>query len=131
MNLQTGDMIQRPGPLRTDHVGIYLGRDAWGRQWVIHNAKSGFVHEDLLEMFAAGLPVALKSRVARNSYEQRLIVERARSLLGQKYDLLNFNCDHFATFAQTGVAFSPQLRAFAGFVGMAFVVGLAMAVSKA
>ncbi len=131
MNFKTGDMIQRPGPLGTHHVGIYLGRDVWGREWVIHNAKGGFVREDLMEPFAAGFPVSLRNRVARTLYEQQTTLARARSLLGQKFDLLNFNCDHFATYAQTGTASSPQLRAFAGVIGIALFVGLAISGAKA
>jgi len=110
MNLATGDKLQRPGPLGTWHVGIYIGRDYFGRDWVIHNDKGGVVKEDVLSTFAAGFPVSLVQRVASTWGEQQQIVARAHSLLGQKFDLLDFNCEHFANYAQTGVAHSPQLR---------------------
>jgi|SRR2546422_9696448 len=126
MEFQVGDKIKRSGPLGTWHIGIFLGRDLWGRDWVIHNEKNGYVKEDLLSNFAAGNQVSFASRAAHNRQEQRQIVARARSLLGQEFDLLNFNCDHFATYAETGEASSPQLRQFAvGAVTLAALILLA------
>jgi hypothetical protein len=87
----------------------------------------GIVCWVLFESFAAGLPVALASRKARNSYEQQAIIRRAQSLLGWKYDLLNFNCDHLVTFAQDGLATSPQLQGFALVFAALLFVGLAVA----
>lgn len=118
MSFQIGDKIQRQGPLGTFHVGIYLGWDGFGREWVIHNAKGGEVAETPLEAFAAGLPVTVRNPAPVAWYAQQQIAQRARSLLGKKYDLLNFNCDHFANYAQTGIAFSPQLRSAAGVIGI-------------
>ncbi len=114
MSLATGDKLQRPGPLGTWHVGIYLGQDYLGRDWVIHNDKGGYVKEDLLSTFAAGHPISLAQRTARTLWEQQQIIARARSLLGQQFDLINFNCEHFANYAQAGKASSPQLRFAAG-----------------
>lgn len=114
MNLQPGDVVERMGFLGTRHKGIFAGWDRGGRGLVVHNAKNEFVKWDFLQNFAAGLPVKISSRVARNPYEQRLIVKRAQSLLGRPYQLLSFNCDHFVTYAQTGKAQSSQLQAFAG-----------------
>lgn len=129
MNFQHGDIIERPGPFLTMHRGVFIGFDVWGRAWVIHNAKDGYVQQDLLEVFAVGQPVSLASRTARNWYQRQQIVARAQSLLGQKFDLLNFNCDHLVTYAQSGVAVSPQLRTFAALLGVAALCGLAISSS--
>lgn len=126
MNFQTGDEIQRQGPLGTFHVGIYLGMDAFGREWVIHNAKGGEVAEALLETFAAGFPATVRIPAPAGWYSQQHIARRARSLVGKKYDLLSFNCDHFANYAQTGVAFSPQLRSAVGAIGLVVLGYLAV-----
>lgn len=112
--LQSGDAIQRPGPFGTMHRGIFAGFDLAGRAWVIHNAKDQFVKWDLLETFAEGQTVSFLKRVARNAYEQNLIVARAKSLVGQKFDLWTFNCDHLVTYALAGVPKSPQLGFFLG-----------------
>lgn len=127
MVIQTGDKIQRPGPLGTWHVGIYLGRDAWGQDWVIHNDKGGYVKEDLLTTFAAGFQVQFVQRAATTWWEQEQIVARARSLLGKKFDLINFNCEHFANYAQTGKAHSPQLWFAAGAVALFSLIVLGVA----
>jgi hypothetical protein len=124
-----GDIIERPGPFGTKHRGILVGYDEYGRAWVIHNDMGGIVCWVLFEVFAADLPVTIASRRARNPYEQRAIVSRAQSLLGWKYDLLNFNCDHLVTYAQDGIATSPQLQGFALAFAFVLFVGLAVASS--
>lgn len=124
-----GDIIERPGPFGKKHRGVFVGYDAYGRAWVIHNDIGGVVCWVLLEVFAAGPPVTLATRKARNPYEQRAIVSRAESLLGWKYDLLNFNCDHLVTYAQDGIATSPQLQGLALAFIVALFLGLAVASS--
>ncbi len=131
MEFQAGDVIERVGPFLTMHRGVFVGFDAWRRAWVIHNAKDGYVRQDLLEVFAAGHPVGLASRAAQNWYEQQQIVARAQSLLGQKFDLLNFNCDHLVTYAQSGVPSSPQLQFLVGVLALGALASLAVASSRA
>lgn len=126
-----GDIVERPGPLGKKHRGIFVGYDEYGRAWVIHNDMGGMVCWVLFENFSAGMAVTVASRKARNSYEQSAIVSRAQSLLGWRYDLLNFNCDHLVTYAQDGVATSPQLHGFALVFAVALFVGLAVASSRA
>jgi hypothetical protein len=121
-----GDIIERPGPFGKRHRGIFVGFDEYGRAWVIHNDMGGIVCWVLFEHFAADLPVTIASRKARSPYEQRAIVSRAHSLLGWRYDLLNFNCDHLVTYAQDGVATSPQLQSLALAFAVALFVGLAV-----
>jgi hypothetical protein len=121
-----GDIIERPGPFGKRHRGIFVGFDEYGRAWVIHNDMGGIVCWVLFEHFAADLPVTIASRKARSPYEQRAIVSRAQSLLGWRYDLLNFNCDHLVTYAQDGVATSPQLQGLALAFAVALFVGLAV-----
>ena len=53
----------------------------------------------------------------------------AESLLGWKYGLLNFNCDHLVTYAQDGIATSPQLQGVALALAVALFFGFATASS--
>ena len=103
-NLQNGDMIEVVGPPFPRHVAIY----AKGRG-VVHNQKSCCVVLTDMAGFSRGRPVGLISRVVGSWVEQEQVVQRALSLVGQRYDLLNFNCEHAAYYAQTGIAKSPQL----------------------
>jgi hypothetical protein len=121
--LQPGDAIGRPGPFGTVHLGIFVGTDHAGRAWVIHNDKNEFVKWDLLETFADGQSVSFLKRVARNWQEQDLIISRAQALLGQKFDLWKFNCEHLVTYALAGASQSPQLGFALGGMLLLWVLG--------
>jgi hypothetical protein len=109
MQFQPGDVVKRPGPWGTDHLGLFACVDILGQQWVIHNAKNECVKWDLLESFAAGTSVSLVRR-ATNAYEGAVIVAQAQSSLGRRFDLVNFNCEHFVNCAVAGNAVRPQLQ---------------------
>jgi hypothetical protein len=112
-NFQPGDKIavQRPG---YRHVGIYTGN---GR--VVHNDKGGGVVLATLDQFSGGEPVFLLKRVTDNYFQQQAIAARAYSLLGTKFDLLHFNCEHAGNWIQSGRVESEQLQG-------AFLVALAI-----
>jgi hypothetical protein len=126
-NLQIGDMIRVDRPLYR-HVGIYVGQRAFDPRDVIHNDKGGGVVLSTLADFSAGSAVFIHQPAAGDIFEREAIVQRAFSLLGIKFDLLAFNCEHAATFAQSGKSESPQLQAFA-VVALLFG-GLAILASK-
>jgi hypothetical protein len=127
MQFQPGDVVKRPGPWGTDHLGLFAGVDVLGRQWVIHNAKYECVKWDLLESFAAGSSVSLVRR-APNDHEGAVFVARAQSFLGRRFDLVNFNCEHFVSCATAGNAVSPQLRS--AVVGLAVLATLGFLVNS-
>ena len=112
---QNGDMIEVVGPFPC-HVGVY----AAGRG-VIHNSKGGFVQLTDAATFSGGKPMRAIWRVGGTWYDQEAAVNRAMSLIGRPYDLLNFNCEHAAYYALTGKPRSPQLGfalAALAFVGL-------------
>lgn len=79
-------------PLIT-HVGI-----ATGQGTVITNSKSsGCVCEQSVEEFAAGK--LLKIVGYPGNLEAAKVIRRAKSLIGTRYNLLNFNCEHFVRWA--------------------------------
>lgn len=119
-----GDMIQASRGIY-NHVGIYVG-PTWDGRDVIHNAKGGCVELISLSEFANGAPVYRRIAAPDDYFQQQAIVERAMSLIGKKYDLIKFNCEHFATLAQTGRAASPQLAGLAllGILGVFLAVSL-------
>jgi hypothetical protein len=117
--LQVGDMIQ-VGRFLYNHVGIYVGsRTADGRD-VVHNDKNGGVVLSTLAEFSGGKPVQLHTAASGNYVEREAIANRALSLLGRRFDLLTFNCEHAANWAQSGKLESPQIK---GFVLFALIVG--------
>jgi len=127
VQFQPGDVIKRPGPWGTDHFGLFVCIDVLGQQWVIHNAKDECVRWDLLESFAAGSSISLVRR-APNGYEGAVFVARAQSFLGRRFDLVNFNCEHFVSCVTNGSAISPQLRG--AVVGLAVLATLGLLVNS-
>jgi Lecithin retinol acyltransferase len=103
-----GDMIEIDRFLYR-HVGIYVSPRADGRD-ILHNDKNGGVVLSTLAEFSGGKPVKLRQPAPSNYFQRQEIANRALSLLGQKFDLLTFNCEHAATWAQNGEKHSPQLQ---------------------
>jgi hypothetical protein len=91
------------GELGVRHYGIVV--DAV-RGLILHNPSEG-VRLTTWSEFANGL-VYIERRASPRYAD--VVVRRAHSLLGKKYDLLAFNCEHFANFAAVGVKASPQVQ---------------------
>jgi hypothetical protein len=110
-NIQVGDMI-RVSRLPYNHVGIYVGRrfHAGRAGDVIHNDKWVGVVLSTLADFSGGGPVQVHRAATGNYFQREAVVDRALSLLGKRFDLLAFNCEHAANWAQTGNSESPQLQ---------------------
>jgi hypothetical protein len=118
---QLGDIIRIDRPLYR-HVGIYVGSQTPGGPDVVHNDKHGGVILSTLAEFSAGFPVYVHKAATGNYFQRQQIAKRALDLLGGKFDLLTFNCEHVANWAQSEKMESPQLQAF--FAVLAIVVGL-------
>ena len=72
---------------------------------VIHNDGTVVV-EETLDM-SPGQIVAVHDYPCNFTAKQA--IERARSQLGRKWDLLTNNCEHFVMWAKTGIAKSTQV----------------------
>jgi Lecithin retinol acyltransferase len=122
--LELGDIIriQCPG---YQHVGVYVGVQGVCGECVIHNSKLGGVILSTLTEFSGGSQIFIHQKATCPWYERGAIVQRAWSLLGSKYNLFNFNCEHAAYYAQRGKAESPQISAFA-FIALLLFGGLTL-----
>lgn len=128
MSLQIGDRIRRAGKVfggLINHDAVVVDVSLYGASVVHNDSDKGKVVLVSFSEFAGDRPVFLVVR-AKSLQEQEAIVQRALSCLGNPYGLLNFNSEHFANYAQSGVASSPQLQG-ATFIGLAVVAGLAIA----
>lgn len=86
-----------------DHVGI-----ATGYGTVIHSsARFGRVMETDMSDFSAGRRVRTVSYASPLSGSE--VVVRARGRMGQRYNPLVRNCEHFVTWCLSGQARSSQL----------------------
>lgn len=106
IRLQAGDVI-RESRIIYDHYGVYVGDLK-----VIH-FTDGEVRETSLKNFCT-MP---SQRISIMGFKPSLIrgvnrkkcVERANKAVGMNnYDLIQHNCEHFATWCRTNKAFSSQ-----------------------
>lgn len=89
-----------------DHVGI-----ATGYGTVIHSsARFGRVMETDLADFSEGR--SIRSVAYSSSLSGTEVVVRARGRLGQRYNPLVRNCEHFVSWCVSGQARSAQLGPF-------------------
>jgi cell wall-associated NlpC family hydrolase len=86
-----------------DHVGI-----ATGYGTVIHSsAKFGRVMETDMADFSGGRSIRMIAYASPMSGSE--VVVRARGRMGQRYNPLVRNCEHFVTWCLSGQARSSQL----------------------
>lgn len=119
-DLQPGDVVLvAVGPVH--HVGIVTDRLAHGEPFVISNSRrAGGVREGPLSVFSQGKPVFTQELSSSLPLEEVLF--RARSRLGDAWDLIGWNCEHFVRHALGLPTKSPQLRV--GLVACAVGLGL-------
>jgi hypothetical protein len=62
------------------------------------------------------------------TYPERIAaVKRALAVLGKPYDLIQYNCEHYASYVQTGQAESKQVGNAIAAVLLLLFVGIAIA----
>ena len=99
LDLAPGDRIIIPkSEFRiVQHHGIYLGKNNSGVDLVAENKIGyGVRMVSLTAFFGNVREVARIDKFKGNNYERRKLVERIVSKLGHRYDLINYNCQHFA-----------------------------------
>ena len=89
------------------HYGIDCGDGT-----VIHYRKpSEVIERTSMETFSQGNPVYVAEYTKGFAYIPDVVVERAKSRLGEHdYNLLSNNCEHFACWCKTGISDSKQVR---------------------
>ncbi len=113
------------------HHGIYVG---------IHNGvplvaecqvSTGVRYVRLAEFLKnnVGHLVEVKS-FAGTALAQQQIIPRINALLGTQYDLIKFNCEHFAEYIQTGKAQSKQVNFVFGCLAVAAAAVALSEISK-
>lgn len=122
LQVQVGDMIRIQG-FGYQHVGIYVGPRGFNGACVVHNCKSKGVILSTEQEFSGGKQIMMHQQATVPYHQREQIAQRALSLLGTKYDLLKFNCEHAAYSAQNGKPNSPQIIG-AAVIGL-IVCGLA------
>lgn len=108
--LLIGDRLVRNKFIFSKHHGIFVG---WhnNNYWVAENQNGKGVQYVTLSEFLINNPNSI-DRVERfkgNEYQRNNIINRINKLIGTEYDLINFNCEHFAEYVQNGASKSYQV----------------------
>lgn len=104
--LQPGDKCWVQTPTKK-HYGIFIGFYQ-GDFWFVHNTTKEGVVVTRRKEFAGRREIWIEGRATPGT--ESLVVERALGYVGQKYDMLFFNCEHLANLASRGVRESHQLQ---------------------
>lgn len=110
-----GEIIAARLPLGIEHFGVASG---YGTV-VSASMRTGMVIEESIEIFAGGYSIISKGYPS--ALNPNVVMARARNSVGEKWDLLTNNCQHFATWCHEN-KHSPQLQWVAG--GVLAVVAL-------
>lgn len=110
--LQPADRLVLPksGLNLVQHHAIYLGNDNNGNRIYIENALGKGVQvisESYL--FRDGNKLTRVERFEGNTWQRNAAIKFAISLIGRQYDLLNFNCEHYANTIQHNKTYSKQV----------------------
>lgn len=121
-NLQIGDRLVCGKGVFTKHHGVYAGIHD-GIAWAAECQVNVGVRYLPLAEYLKGNAVNLV-RIERFYGDSSIIISRIDSVIGTPYHLLEFNCEHFAEYIQTGIVRSKQVEtAFLALGAAALLIG--------
>lgn len=107
------------------HHAIYLGKDAFGiRQYIENYIGKGVRVIDESHLFRDGFIATRIEPFMGINFQRIEAVKRAISLIGKQYDLINFNCEHYANTVQHKKSYSNQVVNTIGLSVLALIVGI-------
>jgi len=125
-NLQIGDLIVRQkGPFST-HYMVYAGVHN-GQYLVAENQTGVGVRFFDLNTALAGNSIKRFEKFGGTESQRSLVLPRIHQMLGKKYDLVVFNCEHFARWIANEKIESKQVKVAST---AALIGGAAMLTSK-
>ena len=108
-NLRVGDRLVRGKGVFSKHHGIYVGVH-YGQHYVAENNTPHGVRYVTLVQFLNGYMLERTERFEGNEYQRGQIIPFINGKLGTNYDLLTYNCEHFANHVRTGEPKSYQVQ---------------------
>lgn len=127
--LQPADrlVIPKSGLNLVQHHVIYLGKDNYGNRMYIENAiEKGVQVVSEAYLFRSGYELTRVERFQGNQHQRNLAVLFATQLIGKQYDLLGFNCEHYANTVQHRKSYSNQVGVGLGLGLFALVLGIGL-----
>jgi hypothetical protein len=126
-NLLPADRIVVPkSDLRfVQHHAIYLGKDASGTDWIAENKVGrGVQIVTATDFFNDVIDITRVEPFRGTEAERKNAVINALALKGTNYDLLQFNCEHYANVVQHKQAVSHQVKTGIGLGFMGLIIGI-------
>jgi hypothetical protein len=126
--LRPGDQLVEPvfATCLTKHFAVYLGRLSDGQEWIAenHHLTDGVRLITVQDYAVAGRSLVRIDRFSGTERERQQVVLRAVKLAGKSYDLVQYNCEHFATEVTTGLAESKQVTNVISGLVLLLLIGL-------
>lgn len=128
-NLKPADRLVIPkSDLRlVQHHVIYLGIDKLGRKLFLENAiGKGVQIISENSLFKETFNLTRIEQFIGNDSQRTEAVNYAKSMIGKQYDLLNFNCEHYANIVQHKRSYSNQTSNAVMLVGLLLILGIVL-----
>jgi uncharacterized protein YycO len=125
--LQPADrlVIPKSGLNLVQHHAIYLGKDNYGNRIYIENAiGKGVQQVSEAYLFRSGYELTRVERFQGDWQQRNAAVQFAMQLIGKPYNLLNFNCEHYANTVQHRKSYSTQVNVGIGLGLLTLFIGL-------
>lgn len=125
-HLKTGDLIVRAKGIFSTHYMIYI--ENRGGNIIVAENQNGFgVRYITLAEALKGNVIVRFEKFGGADYERNTVVSKINTILGKSYDLVAFNCEHFARMISHGKPKSKQVETTSH---VAILSGLGMMSSK-
>ena len=111
-HLQTGDILIRNNAMLGNHYGVYIG-ELNGTVIVAENRKSLGIRFVPYQKFLDGKKLVGLERFDGKEEDRKLVLPFLDRLIGTDYDLVRFNCEHFSSSLNEGVATRQTHRSLA------------------
>lgn len=129
--LKCGDRLVRGKGVLSKHHGIYVGYHNCVPMVAENQNGKGVQYVSLFEFLLWGAASLERIEPFKGSEEaRRNVIPRINKLVGTQYDLINFNCEHFAELIQNGKASSKQVNNALWGLGIIAVLGIMIAASE-
>lgn len=119
--IKKGDKVSRlkRGVFFIRHYAVYLGTDIQGKHlFAENNLEKGVQIITSDEFFRDSNAIKVES-TSKDILQREKAVNFALGKVGKKYDLINYNCEHFANEVTKGTAISTQVS---WGIGLTFLV---------
>lgn len=113
LNLQPADrlVVPKSNARLVQHHAIYIGIDKNGIEWIAENMVGHGVRlVTAAAFFRDVIEVTRVERFKGTFAEREQAVQHAIALIGTNYDLIRFNCEHYANVVQHKQEVSNQVK---------------------